>query len=81
MFSFSGLPIAWVLVLSAMRKDVTIVTTEIHVKLAWSVCSVDIVPSNMNKEISQIVSEIYVELGRSVGGLYVNTIKHRRRKK
>jgi hypothetical protein len=51
-----------------MKKDVTIVTTEIHVKLAWSVCSLDVVPSNMNKEISQIASETYVELERSVAG-------------
>jgi hypothetical protein len=81
MLSFSGLLIAWMLVISTMKKDVTIVTTDIHVKLAWSVCSLDVVPSNMNKEIPRIASEIYVELERSVDGLYDNTIKHRRRKK
>jgi hypothetical protein len=81
MLSFSGLPIAWMLVPSAIKKDVTIVTTEIHVKLVWSVCSLDVVPSNMNKEIPRITGEIYVELERSVDGLYDNTIKHRCRKK
>jgi hypothetical protein len=52
--SSSDLSSALMLVLSGMKKDVTIVTIEMYDKRVRSVCSLGVVPSSMNQKISQL---------------------------